>query len=74
MINLSENFGTRLSPDLAAKVRAYANELETGESAVVRLAVKEFYRKPRVTRERIHVRPKPRRATKQAAAAMQAVE
>lgn len=74
MINLSENFGTRLSPELAAQVRAFAKDLETGESAVVRLAVKEFFRKPRVTRERIHVRPKPRRAAKQAAAAMNVVE
>lgn len=70
----SEMFGTRLPPELGERVRDYAKEFEVGESAVVRLAVKEFFRKPRVTRERIHVRPKPRRAAKQAAAAMQAVE
>ncbi len=48
-----ELFGTRLSPELAAQVRAYAREFEVGESAVLRFAVKEFFRKPHLSRERL---------------------
>lgn len=48
-----EMIGTRLSPELAAHVRAYAKEFEVGESAVLRLAVKEFFKKPRRARERV---------------------
>lgn len=48
-----ETFATKLSLELAARVRAYASEYECGESAVLRLAVKEFFTKPR---ERVRVR------------------
>lgn len=56
----TETLTTKLTPELAAKVRAHAKEIEVGESAVVRLAVKEFFKKPRVMRERVRVPSKPR--------------
>lgn len=56
-----ESFGTRLSSELAAKVREYAQEFEVGESAVLRLAVKEFFAsrnpaRPRLSRSSARVR------------------
>lgn len=54
-----ETFSTKLSRELAVDVRAYASQFECGESAVLRLAVKEFFSKPR-DRVRIRAPKKPR--------------
>lgn len=50
-----EVFSARLPNDLGTKVRDYADKHRLRESEVLRLAVKQFFRKPprRVTRNRV---------------------
>jgi hypothetical protein len=66
-MNYPSVFSTRLMPDLGAKVREYADEFEIGEAAVLRLAVKEFFRNPPPRRAlsstRVHMPQKSRRRT-----------
>ncbi len=51
-----EMLGVRLPTDLAELVHARARELEVGESAVIRLAVREFFKKPAPRRARARAR------------------
>ncbi len=44
-----KTFATRLPPELAQRVHEFANENEVGESSVLRLAVKHFFKKDRDT-------------------------
>ncbi len=53
---MNQVFGTRLPADLAELVRARASELEVSESAVIRLAVRVFFKKPAPRRVRARVR------------------
>lgn len=51
---LEEMVGVRVTREFRNQIQQCALDLEIGESALVRLAIREFIRKPRITTERIH--------------------
>lgn len=59
-----EFVGVRMTRSFRNEIQQCARDLEIGESALVRLAIREFIRKPRITKERLHTPRKPR-ATQQ---------